>query len=74
MSMQERYRRGLEARGYKLVKATGKYLVFNKGNGGNNVYLGRAGAARIGQSTRASLPLSEAGKKIILSWAEEGGA
>lgn len=67
-TMKELFVAALEGRGERLVKTTGKYLVYTRKNGGH-YYVGGAGGLRFGQNVANSIPVHQRIKAELL---EEG--
>jgi len=63
----EKFTVALELRGATRVKETFKYNVWTmSGLNGNNLYIGRAGAIRIGKTSQGSIPVSQKFKNQLL--------
>ena len=71
MILRERYAVGLEDMGYQrdLDARSSKYWVFCNG-GKKKIYLGKAGALRMGYTVATSYPLSHHGKTRVLNRAD----
>lgn len=67
-TLKERYQAGLEARGWAVDKsaASRKFVTMTKADTLKKVYIGKAGAVRIGCTVSASLPISGRAKAALL--------
>lgn len=65
-TFQERYVEALLKMGYKEVKRTSKYIVFNRGEN-TYYYLGKSGSLRIGANISTSFPANAIFKYKLLN-------
>ena len=69
MKLQDKYRKGLEAMGYRVTDTrSAKYVAMNKPGlpRHKTLWLGRSGAVRVGRTVSGSVPISDASKARIL--------
>ncbi len=65
-TLRERYISALISQGYSEVKRTSKFVCMGK-PGTVNVYVGKAGSLRYGQTISGSYPVTDSGKAKLLA-------
>lgn len=65
-TLREKYIEALKLEGYKQIKETHKYIVFQR-SGDSYWYIGRSGSLRVGRTIATSVPVNEKAKSFFLS-------
>ena len=65
-TLRERYISALISQGYSEVKRTSKFVCMGR-PGAINLYVGKAGSLRYGQTIAESYPVTDARKALLLA-------